>query len=100
MIVSANGETVGDELLYMFIGSAALNTLMYILGINVGAFYTVSTLLNQTVLQYYPVEHIHLNIVNILGRTHERWPYWRLDCSRWHGWLSCLWCLARLHTFL
>jgi FLVCR family feline leukemia virus subgroup C receptor-related protein len=24
-------------------------------GINVGAFYTVSTLLNQVVLQYYPV---------------------------------------------
>lgn len=71
-------------------------------GINVGIFYAISTLLNQIVLQYYPVSVTSDRIFgtnslifcfcmfSFIGSTRRRWSYRFNNSVGRNGWLCCM----------
>lgn len=70
-------------------------------GVNVGVFYAVSTLLNQTVLQHFPVRY-QLKVYRSnrnndeMSRKEQRrrsWGHWLDDSRLWNVWL----CSVRFH---
>lgn len=77
-------------------------------GINVGVFYAMSTLLNQVVLQHFPVktnfidylispiQFYRFSFLKIfkrinLGRRRECWPDWADDGGVWYVWFGFVW---------